>query len=97
LQKFDHDVRFTEKRKFFRRKLAQIAENWPKSPKIVILTSTPDRHWTARFSAAVINSDENCKTVQILEPQKMKFSDWQVSTSPPSKNLHRSAIEIAGF
>jgi hypothetical protein len=31
-----------KKRQFFRRKLAKIAENWQKSQKIVIVTSTPD-------------------------------------------------------
>jgi hypothetical protein len=35
LQKFDHDIGFQEKRHF-------IAENWGKSQKTVIITSTPN-------------------------------------------------------
>jgi hypothetical protein len=34
MQNFDHNIVFLEKRQFFRRKLAKIAENWQKSPKI---------------------------------------------------------------
>jgi hypothetical protein len=34
-QKFDHNIVFLEKANFF-------AEKWQKSPKIVIITSTPD-------------------------------------------------------
>jgi hypothetical protein len=35
MQKFDHNIGFREKRKNF------FAENWQKSQKIVIITSTP--------------------------------------------------------
>jgi hypothetical protein len=42
MQKIDHNVGFSEKRQFFRRKLSKIAENCQKSPKIVIITTTPE-------------------------------------------------------
>jgi hypothetical protein len=35
MQNLDHNIGFREKRQFF-------AENWEKSQKIVIITSTPD-------------------------------------------------------
>jgi hypothetical protein len=37
MQNVDHNIGFWEKRQFFLRKLAKIAENWRKSQKIVIM------------------------------------------------------------
>jgi hypothetical protein len=50
LHKFDHNIVFFEKRQFF-------AENWQKSQKIVIITSTPGASpttWIYSNNASVV-------------------------------------------
>jgi hypothetical protein len=43
MQKFDHNIGFWETRQFF-------AENWRKSQKILIITSTPGRAGADSFT-----------------------------------------------
>jgi hypothetical protein len=50
LKKIDHNIGFLEKRQFF-------AENWQKSTKIVIITSTPDQGDYPWRSIAVVVKD----------------------------------------
>jgi hypothetical protein len=74
MQNFDHNIGFWEKRQFF-------AENWEKSQKIVIITSTPGQ---VRHAPSILKSanafEANNKIVTILNFQNRSLLKFKCTS-----------------
>jgi hypothetical protein len=68
MQNFDHNIVFWENANFF-------AENWQKSQKIVIITSTPGTNpTTAIHNAGVVNFYNATSSLARFENKNILFS-----------------------